>query len=144
MILLVNVFEGLSLYPNTLLGGQSLTVSGSAPLSMPPHMQAPAVPLTLNSRPPPLSLAKPSSQQLGPQFNSQMPPLHPTGPGQAAALINFDNPTVQKALDNLIQSGPTLLRNISVAQNATLPSPIQLHPSNFPPPGNMGLRRMPF
>lgn len=38
------------------------------------------------------------------------------GPAPAATLINFDNPTVQKALDNLIQSGPNLLRNISVSQ----------------------------
>ena len=37
-------------------------------------------------------------------------------PAPAATLINFDNPTVQKALDNLIQSGPNLLRNISVSQ----------------------------
>ena len=40
------------------------------------------------------------------------------GPAPAATLINFDNPTVQKALDNLIQSGPNLLRNISVSQAA--------------------------
>ena len=40
------------------------------------------------------------------------------GQGQAgmSSLINFDNPSVQKALDNLIQSGPNLLKNISSPQ----------------------------
>ena len=30
-----------------------------------------------------------------------------------SALINFDNPKVKKALDNLIQSGPSILQNIN-------------------------------
>ncbi|KAK6185504.1 hypothetical protein SNE40_007722 [Patella caerulea] len=33
------------------------------------------------------------------------------------ALINFDNPTVQQALDNLIQTGPNLLKNINPTSN---------------------------
>ncbi|XP_048752410.2 nuclear receptor coactivator 5-like isoform X3 [Ostrea edulis] len=39
----------------------------------------------------------------------------PGGSSQSgmSSLINFDNPHVQKALDNLIQSGPNLLKNIS-------------------------------
>ncbi|KAL5022218.1 hypothetical protein ScPMuIL_001373 [Solemya velum] len=37
------------------------------------------------------------------------------GNSSMSALINFDNPNVQKALDNLIQSGPNLLKNISSA-----------------------------
>jgi hypothetical protein len=40
----------------------------------------------------------------------------------AATLINFDNPTVQKALDNLIQSGPNLLRNLSASTAGTAQS----------------------
>lgn len=33
------------------------------------------------------------------------------------ALINFDNPTVQKAVENLMQSGPSLLQNINAAMS---------------------------
>ena len=36
-------------------------------------------------------------------------------------LINFDNPNVQKALDNLIQSGPNLLKNIPASSAQTRP-----------------------
>ena len=39
--------------------------------------------------------------------------------------INFDNPSVQKALDDLIQSGPNLLRNITAMQQQ--PTPQQPH-----------------
>ncbi|XP_067652006.1 nuclear receptor coactivator 5-like [Haliotis asinina] len=51
--------------------------------------------------------------------HGQPPPVAPaSGSGNMnTALINFDNPSVQKALDNLIQSGPNLLRNISVASS---------------------------
>ena len=34
-------------------------------------------------------------------------------PGGMSSLINLDNPNVQKALDNLIQSGPNLLKTLS-------------------------------
>ena len=34
------------------------------------------------------------------------------GGGGSNPLINFDNPNVQKALDNLIQSGPNLLKSL--------------------------------
>lgn len=40
-------------------------------------------------------------------------PLGGGGQPGMSSLINFDNPHVQKALDNLIQSGPNLLKNIS-------------------------------
>ncbi|KAK3086625.1 hypothetical protein FSP39_021183 [Pinctada imbricata] len=40
------------------------------------------------------------------------------GQGGMSSLINFDNPSVQKALDNLIQSGPNLLKNINPQQAA--------------------------
>jgi len=38
------------------------------------------------------------------------------GQGGMSSLINFDSPSVQKALDNLISSGPNLLKNISSPQ----------------------------
>lgn len=38
---------------------------------------------------------------------------HRQGPGGMSSLINLDNPNIQKALDNLIQSGPNLLKNLS-------------------------------
>ncbi|XP_033755605.1 nuclear receptor coactivator 5-like isoform X2 [Pecten maximus] len=40
-------------------------------------------------------------------------------PGMSS-LINFDSPSVQKALDNLIQSGPNLLKTISTPQGPTM------------------------
>ncbi|XP_061163184.1 nuclear receptor coactivator 5-like isoform X1 [Saccostrea echinata] len=40
-------------------------------------------------------------------------PIGGGGQSGMSSLINFDNPHVQKALDNLIQSGPNLLKNIS-------------------------------
>lgn len=45
------------------------------------------------------------------------------------ALINFDNPTVQKALDNLIQSGPSLLQNINAVSKSTNPQHLSTNPS---------------
>ncbi|XP_045192584.1 nuclear receptor coactivator 5-like isoform X2 [Mercenaria mercenaria] len=46
-------------------------------------------------------------------------------------LINFDNPNVQKALDNLIQSGPNLLKSLpsTVTQSST-PRPSQYQPNS--------------
>ena len=42
------------------------------------------------------------------------PPPPPTSTASSSAsLINFDNPNVQKALDNLIQSSPVLLKNFN-------------------------------
>lgn len=41
----------------------------------------------------------------------------PQGQPGMSSLINFDNPSVQKALDNLISSGPSLLQNISSPQD---------------------------
>lgn len=45
-----------------------------------------------------------------------------------SALINFDNPNVQKALDNLIQSGPNLLKNISSATQSGMTSTTKTAP----------------
>ena len=50
---------------------------------------------------------------------SPVPPA--TSQSSNPALINFDNPSVQKALDNLIQSGPNLLRTISSTSQAQPP-----------------------
>ena len=44
-----------------------------------------------------------------------LPASQPQG-GGGNPLINFDNPNVQKALDNLIQSGPNLLKSIPASQ----------------------------
>lgn len=46
-------------------------------------------------------------------------------------LINFDNPNVQKALDNLIQSGPNLLKSLpSTVTQSTAPRLSQYQPSS--------------
>lgn len=52
------------------------------------------------------------------------PQQPPTGqPGEApSTYINFDNPSVQKALDNLIHNGSNLLKTLSSA-NSSGPSP---------------------
>ncbi|XP_076448939.1 uncharacterized protein LOC143285497 isoform X2 [Babylonia areolata] len=68
--------------------------------------------------PPPQPLPVSSSGVLrgaGVPGPSHMAPPPASGSGLVipSTLINFDNPTVQKALDNLIQSGPNLLKNIS-------------------------------
>ena len=59
-------------------------------------------------------------------FGSMVSTAHSLQPQQSPAgsanpLINFDNPNVQKALDNLIQSGPNLLKSIpsSVSQQTS-------------------------
>lgn len=50
-----------------------------------------------------------------PVFSSVPSSTLPTDPTATATYINFDNPSVQKALDNLMQSGPNLLKNISLS-----------------------------
>ncbi|CAL1528072.1 unnamed protein product [Lymnaea stagnalis] len=49
------------------------------------------------------------------------PPPPPAPPTSSASLINFDNPNVQKALDNLIQSSPNLLKNFSTKVSVSAP-----------------------
>ncbi|KFM59355.1 Nuclear receptor coactivator 5, partial [Stegodyphus mimosarum] len=44
-------------------------------------------------------------------------PNLPSDPATTATYINFDNPSVQKALDNLMQSGPNLLKSISLSSS---------------------------
>ncbi|CAG5126674.1 unnamed protein product, partial [Candidula unifasciata] len=57
------------------------------------------------------------------------PASQPQGqPASSASLINFDNPNVQKALDNLIQNSPNLLKNFGTKMSA--PSP-QITPANL-------------
>lgn len=58
-------------------------------------------------------------------------PAPAPAPSSAPALINFDNPTVQKALENLIQSGPNLLRNITIPKTQpAAPGSTGLFPSS--------------
>uniref|UniRef100_A0A3Q2E4F9 Nuclear receptor coactivator 5 n=1 Tax=Cyprinodon variegatus TaxID=28743 RepID=A0A3Q2E4F9_CYPVA len=45
---------------------------------------------------------------LGPSPNPSRPPIAAQRPPASTSGINFDNPSVQKALDTLIQSGPSL------------------------------------
>ncbi|KAH9507718.1 hypothetical protein Btru_053529 [Bulinus truncatus] len=50
------------------------------------------------------------------------PPPPPQAPAASnATLINFDNPNVQKALDNLIQSSPSLLKNFTSKVSVSAP-----------------------
>eukprot|EP00057_Strongylocentrotus_purpuratus_P026803 XP_011681277.1 PREDICTED: nuclear receptor coactivator 5 isoform X2 [Strongylocentrotus purpuratus] len=75
-------------------------------------------------------LATPNSQSNLPQSlmnrgrptQSALPVAQPPARTVAAAAkpLNLDNPTVKKALDNLIQTGPNLLRGISAPQPAAL------------------------
>lgn len=55
-----------------------------------------------------------NGSNLFPSGTPAPPPPPPPAPAAASAsLINFDNPNVQKALDNLIQSSPSLLKNFT-------------------------------
>lgn len=71
-----------------------------------------------------------------------------------SSLINLDNPNIQKALDNLIQSGPNLLKTLSNApgpptqQGAALMSRESQHTQpqasmgrepGYPPPRTPGM-----
>ena len=55
-------------------------------------------------------------------------------------LINFDNPNVQKALDNLIQSGPNLLKGIpgQSPQNRSVGQPTPRAPLQSPVAAQQG------
>ncbi|GFN92386.1 nuclear receptor coactivator 5 [Plakobranchus ocellatus] len=63
----------------------------------------------------------PANGSSQPQPANKMTPAPPPPPppppastaSSSASLINFDNPNVQKALDNLIQSSPALLKNFN-------------------------------
>ncbi|XP_075427908.1 nuclear receptor coactivator 5 isoform X2 [Ascaphus truei] len=59
--------------------------------------------------PPPQSQGMYGQHQNRPQVPSNLPNQRPTG----SSGINFDNPSVQKALDTLIQSGPALSHLVS-------------------------------
>ncbi|XP_029641667.1 uncharacterized protein LOC115216451 isoform X2 [Octopus sinensis] len=51
-----------------------------------------------------------------------VPPEFFGNPSNMKAFINFENPTVKRALDNLMQSGPNILENITaVAKGLSLP-----------------------
>ncbi|GIX94090.1 nuclear receptor coactivator 5 [Caerostris darwini] len=74
----------------------------------------------------------------------------PSDTSSTTTYINFDNPSVQKALDNLMQSGPSLLKNISLSgPNLSTPPPplpesaksIGGGPGMGPPNDLMGMQR---
>ncbi|XP_052062253.1 uncharacterized protein LOC127702198 isoform X3 [Mytilus californianus] len=93
------------------------------------------------------------SQQ--PQGNGSMDGRQ--APGGMSSLINLDNPNVQKALDNLIQSGPNLLKTLSHApgnplqpgaaitsrdSQHTQPQPSMGQNQGYPPRGqSMGMQQ---
>lgn len=58
------------------------------------------------------------SQDMSPRMGSRPPANRlaaPPGLQRAGTGINFDNPSVQKALDTLIQSGPTINQLVNSA-----------------------------
>ena len=107
-------------------------LNGSGPAAPP----APPAPTHMNqSYPPPQPQY---SQQMALPSHQQQRPMQVQSPQQASSStsINFDNPSVQRALDNLISSGPNLLRNISATssmpQSQTTMSKPQMGPTSMP------------
>lgn len=83
------------------------------------------------------SIVQNQQQEAQPQYGQQAQPAPPPPPPPAEpqtmqqipkaagnSVINFDNPNVQKALDQLIQSSPVLRQNfgVSVSEEASVPS----------------------
>jgi hypothetical protein len=64
------------------------------------------------------------------------PPLSQRPPSSASG-INFDSPSVQKALDTLIQSGPSLNHLVSPQQQQQAPAPRGPPGMGQPPPMSM-------
>ncbi|GBM92262.1 Nuclear receptor coactivator 5 [Araneus ventricosus] len=63
----------------------------------------------------------------------------PSDTAATPTYINFNNPSVQKALDNLMQSGPNLLKNISLSgTNLSKPPPSLPENAPKPPIGGQG------
>ena len=132
-------------------------VSVSPSMSVPQHTAAPALttplmPASMAAQPPPPPPQAPTTPHVNPAQGATSPPSLSLvqGVSTAATLINFDNPTVQKALDNLIQSGPNLLRNISATAGAQGGWPGQgtsVSTSSRPAgvyPASAGLQRPPY
>lgn len=64
-----------------------------------------------------------SAARAEPPFSSATAVPNPAGDSTTSStFINFDNASVQKALDNLMQSGPNLLKNISMSGTNAPPS----------------------
>ncbi|XP_076870061.1 nuclear receptor coactivator 5 isoform X2 [Brachyhypopomus gauderio] len=97
------------------LGQQSTGLSSSIASAAMPAL-APAQPQGMLS--PRLGMRPPAGRMAAPQ-NLQRPAVS-TGTG-----INFDNPSVQKALDTLIQSGPTINHLVNAGNAAVAPRPGQ-------------------
>lgn len=63
----------------------------------------------------------------------------PNDTAATPTYINFNNPSVQKALDNLMQSGPNLLKNISLSgTNLSKPPPSLPENVSKPPISGQG------
>ncbi|XP_060079905.1 nuclear receptor coactivator 5-like isoform X2 [Ylistrum balloti] len=85
------------------------------------------------------ALQKANAQRPGHPGQQHMGNGAPPQGGQTgmSSLINFDSPSVQKALDNLIQSGPNLLKTISTPQGPTMAqrAPLMSRPEHTQQPG---------
>ena len=159
--------------PSNVGSGQGLGNQGLPDMDMPPpRSNQPTGSPNLGSMRPPMGIGsgmksgRPGLDEPGPQglntsasnkdpatkpvFSSS---ALPTDPAATATYINFDNPSVQKALDNLMQSGPNLLKNISLSTSgvsntpSNQPSRSAVDNSGLTPPneplhqrGNMGPR----
>ncbi|XP_036386243.1 nuclear receptor coactivator 5 [Megalops cyprinoides] len=92
--------------PPPAQGGYSSPM-GSQTAGMPP---APALAPSAIPKMPPASAQGPGMMSARPALRppSMVPPQGPQRPAATGTGINFDNPSVQKALDTLIQSGPSI------------------------------------
>uniref|UniRef100_A0A1A7WFW4 Nuclear receptor coactivator 5 n=2 Tax=Iconisemion striatum TaxID=60296 RepID=A0A1A7WFW4_9TELE len=112
----------------------SLFNSGSGPSSGMPASSAPQSHsyTSLGPSPVPSRPSMPSASSVAAQGYSAPPGRMPVAPGgqrppSSASGINFDNPSVQKALDTLIQSGPSL--NNLVGSGVSQQPPLRSAPS---------------
>lgn len=113
----------------------SAASAGAAPVGVPPQGYGAMTPSSLPAQKPPVPLpTMPSglAQGYGP-LPGHMPPL-----GQRPANpINFDSPSVQKALDTLIQSGPSLNHLVGPGGSQQPPPRPGLGMGQAPPPMSM-------
>uniref|UniRef100_A0A4W4EVP5 Nuclear receptor coactivator 5 n=1 Tax=Electrophorus electricus TaxID=8005 RepID=A0A4W4EVP5_ELEEL len=123
---LFNSGSGTSAAPSTAATPQSQGYSstlGQQSTGLSSSVSNPAMPALATAQPqgmlsPRLGMRPPAGRMAAPQ--SLQRPAVSTGTG-----INFDNPSVQKALDTLIQSGPTLNHLVNSGNVAAAPRPGQ-------------------
>ncbi|KAH6948871.1 hypothetical protein HPB50_026672 [Hyalomma asiaticum] len=70
----------------------------------------------------PTTIVKQASLPTPVQQQPQPPAPAPAGDVPTSTYINFDNPSVQKALDNLIHNGSNLLKTLSSANSGVSPA----------------------